>query len=68
MPEPTISLRDGESLADYAIRVTRERDEALALVRDVARSGVSWTTRDYLVVQVVRVTWDALQARAGHDG
>lgn len=69
-----ISLRAGETLADYAYRITdaceqgvehiaglrRELAEARALLTAVAESGVEWSTPGYVLVQIDRATWSAI--------
>lgn len=45
----------------------RERDAGVALLRDVAQSGVAWKTRDYVVAQIDRATWDAVRRIGGRQ-
>lgn len=44
---------------------SNERDDLRALLTAVAQSGVSWTTRDYVVAQIDKATWDAVQKIGG---
>lgn len=77
MNEPTDNLlpwmRDhaippifAETLAADVGRLTRERDEARALLRDVATSGVDVGSDDarigYVTVQVDRGTWNEVRS------
>lgn len=53
-----VSLRDGETLADYAFRVTAERDEAraeLARVRDRAWAAESALTHRYALRREIEI-------------
>lgn len=60
-----VHLRGCECAVTEACQLLRERDEAVALLRDVAQSGVAWTTRDYVVAQIDKATWDAMHKIGG---
>ena len=46
-------------------KAERQRDELRALLTAVAQSGVAWTTRDYVVAQIDKATWGAVQKIGG---
>lgn len=50
-----VSLRDGESLADYAFRLTVERDEALALLKKAVAIIRRMQLQDYPGVTIAEV-------------
>lgn len=60
-----VHLRGCDCAVTEACQLLRERDEAVALLRAVAQSGVAWTTRDYVVAQIDRATWDAVRRIGG---
>jgi hypothetical protein len=59
-----VHLHGCECSTDEACLFARQRDEARAMLFEVASAGIEHHTRDYVVLQLPRATWDALETLA----